>query len=126
MPAKRQDCRTFTSRLLATVVLCGFAFGGARATDSPSLPQPEEIHRIDARAQKLEIRDVTSVMLEFPDWVTTVKSLDPSVIHVTAIRPDCLRVRRISDGLSTLRVVDRHDREYHIEVMVVSSSEARK
>ena len=107
MPAKRSFHRTFTGRLVPTVILCGFAFGAALAVDSPAPPQSETIHRIVAGAQKLEVRDAVSLMLEFPDWVTTVKSLHPSVIQVTAVRPNCLRIRRISEGLATLRVVDR-------------------
>jgi hypothetical protein len=126
MPTNRPFRRTFTGRLVPTVVLCGFAFAGALADDLPA-PQPSEvIHQIDTRSEKLEIRSDQTVVLEFPDWVTSVKSLNPSIVHVSAVRPDCLRIRRIGEGLAMLHVVDRHAREYSIEMTVVSPDAGHK
>lgn len=124
MPMMRSSSRAATGRFLPTVLLCGFSFCAALASESP--PPGEATRQIDAATRRIEIRDADSLLLAYPDWLTTVTSHDPSVIRVSAVRPNCLRVQRVAAGTTTLRAVDRGDREYSVEVIVRASADGRK
>ena len=124
MPTMRSSSRAATGRFLPTVLLCGFSFCAALAGDSP--PPGEATRQIDMATRRIEIRDADSLLLEYPDWLTTVTSHDPSVIRVSAVRPNCLRVQRVATGTTTLRAVDRRDHQYSVEVIVRTSAEGRK
>jgi hypothetical protein len=113
------------SVIFPTVILCGFGFCGAVAKDAPPTAAPA-IRQVDAATRRVEIHDTDSVLLEYPDWLTTVKSLDPAVIHVSAVRPNCLRIQRVSEGTATLQAIDRGDRRYSIEVIVRAQVESQK
>ena len=125
MPTMPTFCRAATRRFLPTVLLCGFSFGGAIANDKPSADSTEQVQQIDAATRRIEIRENDVLLLEYPDWLTTVKSFDPTVIRVSAVRPNCLRVRRVSQGTTTLQAVDRGDHRYSIQVIVRASSDGR-
>ena len=107
-------------RLCLAVILCGFGFCGALASDS-SLPG-SPIHQVDGTTRRIDINDAEVVLLEYPDWLTTVKSLDPAIIRVTAIRPNCLRVQRLGPGTAALHAVDRKDHQYVLEVIVPAAN----
>ena len=121
MPDTRFSSRTCASRILPTVLLCGFAYCGTLASDAPPAPAPEAIYRIEAATQRLEVRDANSVLVQFPEWLTRVQSGDSSVIRITAVRPDCLRVVRLTEGRTTLTALDRQQREYSVELSLVTS-----
>jgi Flp pilus assembly secretin CpaC len=123
MPTIQSSGRQATGRFLPTVLLCGFAFCGASATESP--PAAESVQQINAASRRIEISTGESLLLEYPDWLTTVKSHDPTVIRVSAVRPNRLRVTRVSKGTTTLQAIDRRDHEYSIEVVVQASTEDR-
>jgi hypothetical protein len=117
--------------VLPAVVLCGFGFCGVVAKDAspsaaPVAPVAPAIHQVDAATRRVEIHDTDTVLLEYPDWLTTVKSLDPAVIHVSAVRPNCLRIQRVSEGKAKLQAIDRGDRRYSIEVIVRAQVEGQK
>jgi hypothetical protein len=118
MPIMKSISRAQAYSALSTVLVCCSAVAAAGAKDRP---HRSGIQRISARSEKLEICDASSILLEFPDWLTTVKSLDPAVIRVSAIRPNCLRVQRIASGKAILHVVDRSDHEYSVELNVRAS-----
>lgn len=111
----QSDCRANARRIISTVLLCGFAFCGASANEAPAQPA---VRRIMARSQALEVCDRSFLELEFPDWLTIVRSHDPAVVHVAAIRPNRLRVECLNSGMAILHAVDRSDHEYTIELNV--------
>ena len=113
------------SRLLPIVLLCGFSFGGARATDAPDPPSVETVRQVDAATRRIEIIDADSLLLEYPDWLTRVTSLDPNVIRVSAVRPNCLRIQRVARGTATLQAVDRGDQRYSLELVFQDSTGRR-
>ena len=116
MPDKRKPSRTCVRRIIPTVLLCGFAYCGTRAADKLPHPEPEQLHQIGSDTQRLEIGDSDSVLIQFPEWLTRVRSGDARVIRVTAVRPDCLRVTRLTAGRTTLTALDRRQREYAVEL----------
>ena len=121
MPDTRFSSRTSVSRILPAVLLCGFAYCGTLASEAPLAPVPEAIYRVEATTQRLEVRDADSVLVQFPEWLTRVRSGDSSVIRLTAVRPDCLRVVRLTEGRTTLTALDRKQREYSVELSLVTS-----
>lgn len=121
MPDTRKSSRTCASRILPTVLLCGFAYCGTLASDAPPTPDTPTLYKIEATTQRLEIRDADSVLVQFPEWLTRVRSGDARVIRVTAVRPDCLRVTRLTEGRTTLTALDRQQREYSVELSLVTS-----
>ena len=121
MPDARISSRTCASRILPTVLLCGFAYYGTLASDRPPTPVPERLYQIGAATQRLEVCDSDSALLQFPEWLTRVRSGDARVIRVTAVRPDCLRVTRLAEGRTTLTALDRQQREYSVELSLVRS-----
>lgn len=78
-------------------------------------------HQVDAATRQVSLSDA-ALRLEYPDWLVTVRSSTPEIIHVRAIRPDCLQVERRSAGTATLTAIDRRNRQYTLEVMVDSGA----
>jgi hypothetical protein len=123
MPSIQTHCRALTRQLSLAVILCGFGFCGAIASDSS--PGNGPIHHVNGITHRIEFSDTDSVLLEYPDWLTTVKNLDPAVIHVTAVRPNCLRVQRVGQGTTELRAVDRRDHQYVLAIIVPVADNVR-
>ncbi len=121
MPDTRISSRTSLSRILPAVLLCGFSYCGTLASETPAAPVSEAVYRIEAATRRLEVRDADSVLVQFPDWLTRVRSGDSSVIRIGAVRPDCLRVVRLTEGRTTLTALDRQQREYSVELSLVRS-----
>ena len=117
MPNRITLSRTIASRILSTVVLCGFVHCAAIASDAPSGSATDSVHTVPANTRRLEVRAAESLLVQFPDWLTRVRSSDSKVVRVTAVRPDCLRVTRLSEGTARLLAVDRHEREYSVELL---------
>lgn len=120
---------SFTSRsarwFLPTVFLCGFSYCSAFASDSVPSEVRETIRQVDASTRRIEVRDADSLLLQYPDWLKQVKSLDPAVIQVSAVRPDRLRIQRVAQGSATLHVLDRRDHRYSVEIVFQGSSGQR-
>jgi len=122
MSGTPNSSRTSARRILPTVLLCGFAYYGTLASDAPpTAASTEPLYIIGAAQQRLEVRDAHSVLVQFPEWLTQVRSGDASVIRVTAVRPDCLRVVRKAEGRTTLNALDRQQREYLVELSLVTT-----
>lgn len=125
MPTLQPFSRMATSRFLPTVLLCGFTFSGAVAADLPIPVNREAVRQIDSATRQIEIRESDSLLLEYPGWLTTVKSFDPALIRVSAVRPNCLRIQRITHGKTTLLAIDRDDHRYSVEVIVRASTDGK-
>lgn len=108
-------------RLIPTVLLCGFAFCGAQAADAPGGSEGVVLH-VDSTTRRIELREAES-LLEFPEWLTTVKSSDATVVHVSAVRPNRLRVQRVTSGTTHLMAVDRSEHRYSVELIVRAQAE---
>jgi len=123
MPIAQTFRRAVTGRFLPTVLLCGFGFCGACATEV--LPQSTDRPiQVGSATRSVEIRNSESV-LEYPDWLTTVKSHDSAVIRISAVRPNQLRIQRVGAGTTTLVATDRGDHQYSIEVIVRDVADGR-
>lgn len=123
MPITQTISRAVKCRFLPTVLLCGFAFCGAAATEMPSQSADRPI-QVGMATRSVEIRNSESV-LEYPDWLTTVKSHGSGVIRISAVRPNQIRVQRVGPGTTTLVATDRGDHQYSIEVIVHDASDNR-
>lgn len=123
MPITQTISRAVKSWFLPTVLLCGFGFCGAAATELPRQSADRPI-QIGSATRSVQIRNSESV-LEYPDWLTTVKSYDSAVIRISAVRPNQIRVQRISPGTTTLVATDRADHQYSIEVIVHDAGDSR-
>ena len=121
MPDTRIFSLTSAHRFLPTVLLCGFAYCGTLASETPTTPKPERLYQIETAVQRLDVRDADSVLVQFPDWLTRVRSADSNVIRVTVVRPDCLRITRLAEGRTTLTALDRQQREYSVELSLVAA-----
>jgi Flp pilus assembly secretin CpaC len=122
MPETRTLRRTGARRILPTVLLCGFAYCGTVASETPPTPPSERLVQIGATTQRLDVGDADSVLVQFPDWLTRVRSTDASVVRVTAVRPDRLRITRLAEGRTTLTALDRQQREYSVELSWAAAS----
>ena len=124
MPSIPSHCRAATRQLRLAVILCGFGFCGAIASDSS--PSAKALtHHVNGATHRIDLSDAASVLLEYPDWLTTVKSMDPTVIRVTAVRPNCLRVQRVGQGSAELHALDRGNHEYVLEIIVPALANVR-
>ncbi len=117
MLSQDTSSRTIARRVLSTVVLCGFVHCAAIASDGPARSAADSVHTVPANTRRLEVRAAESLLVCFPDWLTRVQSCDSKVVRVTAVSPDCLRITRLSEGTARLRAVDRHEREYSVELL---------
>ncbi|MFO1045378.1 MAG: hypothetical protein U0941_26670 [Planctomycetaceae bacterium] len=107
---------------LPTVFLCGFSYCSVFAGEGPS---SDSIRQVDASTRRIEVRDSDSLVLQYPDWLKQVKSLDPAVVRVSAIRPDRLKVQRVAQGTAKLQVLDRSDHKYSLEIVFQDSTDKR-
>lgn len=119
MQTKKTPSRASVSWILPTVLLCGFAYCGTFAADAKS---SSAVHKVAHSVQKLELKDTDSVLVQFPDWLTRVQSGNADLIRITAIKPDCVRVTCLGDGQTTLKAVDRQQREYSVELSLVTTN----
>ena len=117
--------RATTNWFLPTVLLCGFGFSGAIAGDAPRPVNREVVQQIDSATRRIEIQDTDALLLDYPDWLTTVKSFDSSVIRISAVRPNRLRIQRVSHGTTTLHAIDRGDHQYSVQVVVRASTDGK-
>lgn len=102
--------------MLSTVLLCGSVYCGTQAADTPPSPASETVYQVGAATRRLDVRDSDSVLVQFPEWLTRVRSGNADMVRVTAVRPDCLRITRLAAGRTTLTAVDRQQREYSVEL----------
>lgn len=118
--------KLFSSRAarwyLPTVFLCGFSYCSVFADEPPS---KDTIKQVDASTRRIEVRDSDSLVLQYPDWLKQVKSLDPAVMRVSAVRPDRLKVQRVAQGTAKLQVLDRSDHRYSLEIVFQDSTGQR-
>lgn len=118
--------KLFSSRAarwyLPTVFLCGFSYCSVFAGEAPS---NDTIKQVDASTRRIEVRDSDSLVLQYPDWLKQVKSLDPAVMRVSAVRPDRLKVQRVAQGTAKLQVLDRSDHRYSLEIVFQDSTGQR-
>jgi Flp pilus assembly secretin CpaC len=119
MQDTRISSRNSARWIFPTALLCGFAYCGWLA--SAASPAPEMVYQIGAATHRLEVRDLESVLIQFPEWLTRVRSSDASMVRVTAVGPDCLRVTRLAEGRTTLTAVDRQKREYSVELSLMTT-----
>lgn len=123
MPMTQMISRAVKGWFLPTVLLCGFGFCGAAATELPPQSDDRPI-QVGMATRSVQIRNSESV-LEYPDWLTTVKSYDSAVIRISAVRPNQIRVQRVGPGTTTLQATDRADHQYSIEVIVHDAGDGR-
>ena len=122
MPALLSS-RRVVCRLLPTIVLCGFAYYQAGAGDEN--PSADQVRKVDSATRQVRLSSANSLLLEYPDWLTSVKSQDPAVIRVSAVRPNRLRITRLAAGTAVLQAVDRRDLQYSFEVVVPDSADQK-
>ncbi|QDU40735.1 Type II secretion system protein D precursor [Maioricimonas rarisocia] len=93
----------------------------AQSSDDPAAAdvQPgEEIFQVLAPASRISIIELETRVLEAPARIRIVDGFDPEILNVTALSPTRIRVRAERPGITTLKLVDEHDRVFKIEVFV--------
>jgi len=104
---------------LLTVLLCAVGMRSAIAEwmwESPSAQQ------VRPGTRQISVSNARPVVLEFPDWLTTVRGPSPEILRIRALRPDCLEIQGRTPGKAMLSAVDRRQQQYTIEVMVDSGA----
>lgn len=119
MVDRQQFSRTGATRNFLTVLLCGFAYCGSLAADKSAIPAAERVLQMTGTTQRLELGEADAVLIQFPEWLTQVRSTDAGVVRVTAVKPNCLRVTRLASGRTTMTARDRQEREYTVELSAV-------
>ncbi|MFH1304343.1 MAG: type II and III secretion system protein family protein [Planctomycetota bacterium] len=83
----------------------------------------EPVVQVTADSMKLEITEKFSKILQFPGKIKRVDGFDPTVLGVTALTPNEIRVQALVPGVTTLVITDENKKVYTVETFV--SGDAR-
>ncbi len=83
----------------------------------------EPIVQMTADRMKLEITEKFSKILKFPGKIKRVDGFDPTVLGVTALTPNEIRVQALVPGVTTLVITDENKKVFTVETFV--SGDAR-
>jgi pilus assembly protein CpaC len=94
----------------------------AAAAPQPAAPVPshpgERVTRLTSPDSEFTLTELQSRVLESEGRIKLVDDFNPSVVTVTALAPNQLRIRGEAPGITTVRIADEFDKVYRIEVMV--------
>jgi pilus assembly protein CpaC len=90
---------------------------GPAAAPSPTHPGDRAI-RLSAAKMELSLIELQSRVVETEARIRLVDDFNPSIVSVTALAPNQLRIRGESPGITSIRIADEFDHVYQIEVMV--------
>ncbi|WP_298866204.1 type II and III secretion system protein family protein [uncultured Gimesia sp.] len=83
----------------------------------------EPVVQVTAAKSKLEITEKFSKILKFPGKIKRVDGFDPTVLGITALTPNEIRVQALVPGVTTLVITDENQKVHSIETFV--SGDAR-
>tara|TARA_R110002111_G_scaffold262504_1_gene338949 strand:- start:130498 stop:132276 length:1779 start_codon:yes stop_codon:yes gene_type:complete len=83
----------------------------------------EPIVQMTADRMKLEITEKFSKILKFPGKIKRVDGFDPTVLGITALTPNEIRVQALVPGVTTLVITDENKKVFTVETFV--SGDAR-
>ncbi|MCA9015522.1 MAG: type II and III secretion system protein family protein [Planctomycetaceae bacterium] len=83
----------------------------------------EPIVQVTADKMKLEITEKFSKILKFPGKIKRVDGFDPTVLGITALTPNEIRVQALVPGVTTLVITDENAKVFSVETFV--SGDAR-
>ncbi|MEZ6064668.1 MAG: pilus assembly protein N-terminal domain-containing protein [Planctomycetaceae bacterium] len=78
----------------------------------------ERVLPVSSAQQQLSITELHSRVLETDGKIRLVDDFNPTVITVTALESNQLRVRGEAPGITTIRITDEFDQVFNIEVYV--------
>ncbi|MEW4527478.1 type II and III secretion system protein family protein [Maioricimonas sp. JC845] len=112
--------------LAALLVLGALLTWGPQDTRAQSSNQPagdevqpgEEIFQVLAPSSRISIIELETRVLEAPARIQIVDGFDPEILNVTALSPTRIRIRAERPGITSLKLVDEHDRVFKVEVFV--------
>ena len=100
---------------------------GATAYSQNEPPVPpgasEPVVQVSSEQMKLEVTEKFSKILKFPGKIKRVDGFDPTVLNVTALTPNEIRVQALVPGVTTLVITDENGKIYSVETFV--SGDAR-
>ena len=110
---------------LFVALVCSFISVKGYSQDEPPAPAgaSEPVVQITADKMKLEITEKFSKILKFPGKIKRVDGFDPTVLGITALTPNEIRVQALVPGVTTLVITDENKKNYSIETFV--SGDAR-
>ncbi|MCH9656680.1 MAG: type II and III secretion system protein family protein [Planctomycetes bacterium] len=110
---------------LFVAMMCSLitAKGYSQAEQPVPAGASEPVVQVTADKMKLEITEKFSKILKFPGKIKRVDGFDPTVLGITALTPNEIRVQALVPGVTTLVITDENKKVHSIETFV--SGDAR-
>ncbi|QDT97643.1 type II and III secretion system protein family protein [Gimesia aquarii] len=124
MLALKKQLKMIRLPLVVLLVCCFTNVEGYSQKEQAAAPGASEpIVQVTAPKMKLEITEKFSKILKFPGKIKRVDGFDPTVLGVTALTPNEIRVQAIIPGVTTLVITDENKKVFSVETFV--SGDAR-
>ncbi len=123
MLTDRSRCRAaLTLAPLMLVLLCGTSIvhGQTTAESAPALTGDALV--VTPATTSVEIAERFARVLRFPKGLRQVDGFDPTVLSVTPLAPDTIRISALEQGVTTLVATDENQTTYTIEIFVTGDA----
>ncbi len=120
--------RTFLStgsgaRWIALFCLtCGIMPHTAWSQNQAATPLAGEMVTITTPHSSIEIAERFAKVIQFPGKVKRIDGFDPTVLSVTPLAPDQVRLSALEQGVTTLVATDESGQSYSIEIFVTGDA----
>ena len=124
MLALKKHIRVKRLPVLVTLVCSLIALSAYAQDEQPAPPGASEpVVQVSSEKMKLEVTEKFSKILKFPGKIKRVDGFDPTVLSVSALTPNELRIQALVPGVTTLVITDENGKVYTLETFV--SGDAR-
>lgn len=88
----------------------------------PSTPLAGETVNITTPRSSIEIAERFAKVIQFPSKVKRIDGFDPTVLSVTPLSPEQVRISALEQGVTTLVATDENGQTYSIEIFVTGDA----
>lgn len=111
---------TLLAATLSVMLLAGHIARGQEAApaETEGVRPGERIFQVSTPQSNLSLIEQQSRILELPNRIKVVDGFDPTVVSVTALTPNRLRLLAESPGVTSLSLTDEFDAQFTVDVFV--------
>src|SRR5690606_11005487 len=116
--ARKSAMALAVSAACVTLAATAVAQPSPPGTDTaPSVGEP--VVRLSSRSEQVRVVERFSKVVTLNDRIARVDGFDQDVIDVTALDSRSIRIHAKAPGVTTMTLLDEHDKTYSVDVLVV-------
>lgn len=115
--------RSSTPWVALLLLTCGIGPRAAWSQSQPAAaPLTGETVTIASPHSSIEIAERFAKVIQFPSKVKRIDGFDPSVLSVTPLSPEQVRLSALEQGVTTLVATDENGQSYSVEIFVTGDA----